>query len=314
MKGGTVTLFRHALAIFGLINVIATQALAAPYLDSVFGFSVTAPDRWAVTSTMQDRARMVTMTSPDARARAEVRALQLSGPKTSRALRENFARATYPGAVLVGTQPDSFAGLSGETAAWRAAIDGVSHVVGGFFAADGPVGNILLAVTPEAQFARYSPVYDEIFNSFVPGGLITSYAAPEVSRGPANSSFDPVTAGARLLDGLVAEPHPELGFVLVRYDTWQVDQPAPYSLRVGLTFEPPARHPTIFVEALAGSAYDSLPAGVADLKRQLSDLPGIRFDQDGPHSIPNMAKDGVPMPGWPPRNRVRCWHRVSAMC
>ncbi|SPJ31516.1 hypothetical protein [Falsiruegeria mediterranea] len=287
-------------AVFAILLVPAERALAETHTDPIFGFKITTPDTWQSLQMDDGTDRVLQMQSPDGNAFGEVRAVHLSRDVSLESLREAFISTISPEAILVGSQAETLSGLPGEVSAWTADMDGQQVIIGGFFAIDGPVGYVLWTVTARQNYDAYSDDFDKIFDTFLPGYVIGTYAgetAPPVvdTIPPAQTSnFDQ----AELFKNLVAEPHPELGFVFVRYDAWHPDQPAPYALRVGLMEYPPEMRPSIVIEALAGEAYASLQAGIADLKSQLMDAPGVQFDQDGPHQIENMSENGQLMDGW----------------
>jgi hypothetical protein len=179
-------------------------------------------------------------------------------------------------------------------------------MAGGFFGVDGPVGYILIAITAEGQFDTYSAQYDAIFETFVPGELVTTYvgennAAPQPKQ-PSTSSTNtlPETGQSNpsVDQGLVLEAHPELGFEIEHKDDWIVERPNGYSVRIGLGTIPEDARPSIVVEALSGDAYLTLQAAAEDLKMQLTDFPSVQFDQEGPHRIDTLTENDVPLDGW----------------
>lgn len=286
-------------ALLGLL-VQTWAASAQTYGDLVYGFKVTPPDSWQTNVIADGKVQKLQMLSPDGKALAQIEAIHLARGDTLTDLTETFIATAFPQATLVGSQPEVQGSLAGEVSAWTIIEGGQQMIVGGFFAIDGPVGYILWTKTTRADYYTYSDRIDEIFNTFSPGTLVTAYVGDAPSAKPEDGAvmqarqFDQ----AQMFENLVAEVHPELGFVFVRYESWQPDQPAPYSLRVGLMEYPAQMRPSVVIEALAGAAYPSLQAGAEDLKSQLSNLPQIKFDQDGPHQVPNMSEQGVMMDGW----------------
>lgn len=285
--------FKALVLAISLALGFAPQVSAGSYTDPTYGFELTTPDSWHTESATEGSDSVLKIQSPDGNAYGEVRAIHLNRSTTVEHMLEAFRANVVPNGTLAGSADDTHGGLTGKVAAWRMAMDGQQLAIGGFFTANGPVGYILLTVTAEAQFATYSPEYDKIFATFRPGARVTAYADDAPSTPPAS---DP--AGDELFAGLVAEPHPELGFVFTRYDAWHPDMPQPWVLRVGLMEYPAQMRPSIVIEALAGDAYDSLQAGAQDLRAQLSDMQNVQFDQDGPQEVANMAENGSPMPGW----------------
>lgn len=293
-SGPLVTTF----AIFVIATIAALSVRAAQYRDPVYGFSISYPDDWTATAESDGEDRVFRLTMPDGGATAEVRAVRLRQGVTATALRETFGQAAIPQGALVGAKPDTFNGLQGEVAAWRLSVEGGEIVVGGFFTANAPVGYALVTVTSAQEFDRRSPVLDGVLNTFKPGDKVTAYVgAPVPAHDKAAAEVDP-RDGQRLLDDIVAARHPELGFVLYHYRNWAVDQPEAYSVRAGPADVPPRQRPSITIESIAGSAYVSLEAAAVDLKQQLSDMPGVAFDGDGPQVVTNIAIDGKPLPGW----------------
>ncbi len=292
------------------VVLLALPAWAGTIVDPTYGHTITVPDDWSPEQITEGEDRVVQLVSPDGNAYGEVRAVHVARGTTAAQLRENFAATYLPTALLAGSAPETFSGVAGEVAAWTFQMDGQNLVAGGFFGISGPVGYVLVTITSESQFDAYSPQYDRIFDTFVPGNLVTTYAGeapatapklpvpPTPATPPATSLAPTDRTGTAMHAGLVAEPHPELGFLIVHKDTWVADQPSGYSLRLGLAAEPMPSRPSLVVEALAGDAYVSLQAAAEDLKAQLSGLPNARFDQEGPHIIKTLTENGAPLQGW----------------
>lgn len=285
-----------AMGLFVQVRFVSADV----YRDPVFGFQVAVPEGWRTQERSDGQARMLWMQSPDGKARAQIEAIHLARGDTLNDLRQSFIATAFPEASFVGAQPEVHANLSGEVAAWTVDIDGRQMVVGGFFAVDGPVGYILWSLTARADYDTYSGPIDAVFNTFTPGTLIGTYSegAPQGDAGGAPSGRAGPLDQSNVPAGLVAEAHPELGFVFLHDDAWHPDQPQRYSLRVGLMEYPARMRPSIVIEALAGAAYPTLQAGVDDLKSQLVTMPAIQFDQDGPQQVQNMSEQGVMMDGW----------------
>lgn len=292
-----MSIWRTALGAGSILWLaLGGAAAAATYVDPVYGFSLTYPDAWPAEASSEGEDRVLRIRMPDGGATAEIRAVRLRRGVSARTMSETFAASALPQATLVGQKADSFAGLNGEIAAWRLSGDMAGIVVGGFFAADAPVGYVLLTVASEVEYAQRSAIIDPVLNTFKPGALVSAYVGETANAPPPHGQ-----GGGENVDihaGIVGEAHPELGFVLYRYAGWAVDQPAAHSIRVGPADLPAASRPSLTIESIAGGAYPSLRAAADDLKAQLADLPDIQFDQEGPHFVPNMALDGAMLDGW----------------
>ena len=275
-----------ALSLFGV-------AFAEPYEDPVFGFKVTPPEGWASEHAREGQDSVLRFQSPDGNAYGEVRALVVEAGTTAEMLMQAYQQVVIPEAELAGRGADRVGDLEGLVAAWRTGEGGQSVVVGGFFAVRGEVGYVLMTLTAESLFETYSPVYDAAFATFAPG-MPGAQSQPDTRKTPPPAPD--VTPD--LHAGLVAQSHPELGFVIVHRDNWVADQPESYSVRLAPRGVPLAQAPTITVEALAGEAYVSLQDFAGDLKAQLAEHQDVTIDQEGPHRVDSVAVDGVPLEAW----------------
>jgi len=266
-------------------------AAAGRYVDEVLGFSVTLPDGWRREGGADGQDRYVSAYSPDGELGVSVRAVPLTQAITLPQLRAVFEQKLLPNATLAGTAPEKLAGLDGEVAAYRIAIDGRPMVAAAFFAIhQAKVAYILWSILPEQAFAARKGEVDAVFASFAtpPAGAARPAPRPEPRTAPVRHELPQVLS------------RPEQGYA-VRYPAaWKASRPKPHND----VFEPVGRTPDraarVSIETIGAGAYPSPQAGAEDLKASLLKASGgrARFEQDGPHVIPNIALGGQMFEGW----------------
>lgn len=289
---------KHFACATALALLTALPLRAELLVDPDFGFQLEIPDDWRGERVVEGEDRVLKFESSDGLSYGEARVFALDNTVTAQQLRMAFGQGAMADAQFAGAQADVVAGLTGEVAAWRVTQDGFSTIVGGFFAVQDGLAYILLTIVDEPSFTTYSPVFDQIFNTFQYGAPGTGSAG--LSGGEASGSQLPQIdrTGTELLQGLVAQPHPELGFVVVHKGDWEAMQPAPYSLRLAPMALERNVQPSVMIEALSGAAYPSLQAFAADMRGQLAGEDGIYFSEEGPYGLETLTLDGVPLQGW----------------
>lgn len=293
--------FLKAAIVSSAILALPIVAQADIYTDPVYGFTLDIPSDWGVEAQDDGPDRILRLSPQIPNTYVEVRAVHLKQGTSASDLRRLYANTLSSEAELVLAQPMTFAGLEGETVAWKMRAGNADYVLGGFFAVDGPVGYIMLAQDLASELQGHQQQYDAVFATLVPGTRVTTYlgggAINQAQRPPAQQTQASLPTGAP--NSGVAEEHPELGFILYRPEDWISQQPQTYSLMMGPKDVAPASRPTVSVQVVAGTSYEDLGAVAADMKSQLKGSKNLRFYQDGEHALANLTEaDGTLLAGY----------------